>query len=114
MSKGGLTVLGVFLEEGEANPLVEQVWAAAPSGVGETVTDATIDITQLLPEGRGFMRYNGSLTTPPCSETVNWVVFDTPVTVSKQQIETFENLYAESARPLQERNRRFILGAGEG
>ena len=86
----------------------------APSGVGETVTDATIDITRLLPEGRGFMRYNGSLTTPPCSETVNWMVFDTPVTVSKAQIETFEALYADSARPLQERNRRFVLGAEGG
>jgi carbonic anhydrase len=100
---GNLLVVAVLLKEGEANSAVgtvlknigpEKGKANAPSGV-------TIDAAQLLPVERGYYTYLGSLTTPPCSENVTWVVMVNPMTVSKDQIEAFAKLYPTNARPVQ-------------
>jgi carbonic anhydrase len=73
-----------------------------------SVAGATIDIAALMPKGR-FHRYEGSLTTPPCSETVDWALMDTPIEASEAQIRAFERLYPNNARPIQALNRRFLL-----
>ncbi|SEH34149.1 carbonic anhydrase [Magnetospirillum fulvum] len=108
---GKLTVLGVALVAGEANPVVQAVWNIAPTAAGP-VKEAPltlVDPTALLPAQRAYYRYEGSLTTPPCTEIVHWVVFKQPVTISLPQIDTFAKLFPHNARPVQPINRRFIL-----
>jgi Eukaryotic-type carbonic anhydrase len=63
----------------------------------------------LLPKKRQFFRYEGSLTTPPCSEVVNWNVFVSPVAVAAGDIEIFKKIFAMNARPLQPLHRRVLL-----
>jgi carbonic anhydrase len=77
---GNLMVIGVFLEPGgqDANPTFSALIAAAPKDEGEVVLNAAIDPASLLPKARHFFRYEGSLTTPPCSEVVEWNVFAAP------------------------------------
>lgn len=110
---GALGVLGVFIQPGTENAALAPLWAALPKTAGPEVTaPGTIDPAALLPGQRSFFRYMGSLTTPPCSEGVNWVVFDTPVEASEAQIKSFAALFAGNARPAQKLNRRFLLHAG--
>ena len=71
--------------------------------------EAEIDLATLIPDDSAIFRYAGSLTTPPCSEIVSWVVFDRPVEVSPIQIEAFAELYPNNYRPTQSTNRRFVL-----
>lgn len=106
---GNLGVLGVFAEAGAANaPLqillegLEDSAAARPD----------VDPTGFLPAGRDFFRYEGSLTTPPCSETVDWVVLADPITVSQAQIDAFERIHPGNTRPIQPLHRRFLLRSG--
>ncbi len=84
-----------------------------PSDKDQTrkVADASVRASDFLPPGnpRSFYRYQGSLTTPPCSETVDWVVLSQPVQVSREQINAFERMYRFDARPLQPLDRRFLL-----
>jgi carbonic anhydrase len=108
---GSLAVLGVFLVPGAENPTLAKVWAKVPSEEGDAHLDDPIDLTPLLPKSRAYYRYAGSLTTPPCSETVLWTVFAEPVEISEAQIAAFAALYPMNARPLQEINRRFLLGS---
>ena len=63
----------------------------------------------LLPEGRSTYRYDGSLTTPPCSEAVNWLVMTSPIQLSSDQIGAFEALVQGNNRPVQPRNDRMIV-----
>lgn len=107
---GTLAVVGVFAEPGEANPVVQTVLAAA--GTNESAERPMLDLTALLPEGREFFRYAGSLTTPPCSESVAWAVLAQPITVSEAQIAAFARLHPGNARPVQPLNRRFLLRSG--
>jgi carbonic anhydrase len=65
--------------------------------------------TAALMPGGPFDRYKGSLTTPPCSESVDWVIMETPIQASAAQIRGLEQVYAANARPLQPLNRRFLL-----
>ena len=83
-------VLGVLIEAGEANPTYDPIWAAQPEeeGVREPL-DAELDLTTLLPDDLATVTYEGSLTTPPCSEGISWNVLTTPVTISAEQIEAF-------------------------
>ncbi len=106
---GGLAVLGVFFEEGAQNETLAKIWNDAPAVKGEIQSQAVIDPSKLLPIDQSRFRYEGSLTTPPCSEVVNWVVFKQPLTASAQQIEAFAKIFAINYRPVQPLNRRFIL-----
>jgi carbonic anhydrase len=67
-----------------------------------------IDLAKLLPAERRYYDFEGSLTTPPCSEGVHWMVLTQPVTVSPQAIRAFRNLYPANARPVQPLNGRKV------
>jgi carbonic anhydrase len=62
-----------------------------------------------LPIRKAYYSYEGSLTTPPCSEGVKWNIFVEPMTISEEQIEAFEKFYQVDARPLQPINNRKVL-----
>ena len=106
---GDLAVVGVLFEEGAANPNLDAIWATAPVKEGEAHVTSTFDAGSFMPPVVGAYRYEGSLTTPPCSETVHWTVMSTPVTVSTSQIAAFATLFPFNARPVQPLNRRYIL-----
>ncbi|MCW1979423.1 carbonic anhydrase family protein [Xanthomonas campestris pv. campestris] len=110
---GTLGVLAIFFETGKANPAFQRVIDAMPNDKNQTrqVADAVVRASDFLPPAtqRSFYRYEGSLTTPPCSETVDWVVLSQPVQVSREQINAFERVYPFNARPLQPLDRRFLL-----
>ena len=70
--------------------------------------DVSIDLNQLLPEDRRYYTYMGSLTTPPCTEGVLWMVMKQPVSLSAEQIGIFSRLYPMNARPVQPAGDRLI------
>ena len=72
-----------------------------------------INARDLLPHNTGYYRYMGSLTTPPCSEGVNWYVMAEPVTIGARQLQQFDATIGANARPLQPVNRRLVLAPVE-
>ena len=108
---GNLAVVSVLLEEGSANPLVDTLWGLAPKTAGPEKDDHSlqINVADLLPAHRSYFTFAGSLTTPPCSEGVNWFVLKTPVTISKKQVATFAAIYPYDERPTQSLNGRTVL-----
>ena len=107
---GRFAFLAVFLTAGRPNDALAPIWQAMPHEAGQTVEHPTmVTPADLLPARRDFYRYYGSLTTPPCSERVTWVVFDQPIEVSDTQIRQFAELFPNNARPVQPLNRRFLL-----
>lgn len=106
---GALMVLGVFLVPGSQNAVLEEIWDVVPGEGASGHTGREIDFRALLPDESAVFRYAGSLTTPPCSEIVNWVVYEQPVEVSHEQLATFVALYPNSNRPIQPTNRRLVL-----
>lgn len=110
---GGLAVVGVFIAPGKANRVFNKIVSTMPAEQGPPVpADRAIDPNGLLPAERAYYRYEGSLTTPPCSETVEWLVLAHRIEVAKADIERFARLYPMNARPVQDRERRFILTSG--
>jgi carbonic anhydrase len=106
---GKLAVVGVMMNEGIENPLISKVWdAILPSGKTNIVSNSKIDAMSLLPLDKSYYSYAGSLTTPPCSEGVNWTILTAPITVSTAQIRDFKKLYPVNARPIQSTNTRKI------
>ncbi len=66
----------------------------------------------MLPRKLSYYRYPGSLTTPPCSETVEWLLLSNPITVAEADVAAFAKLYPLNARPVQRDNRRYVLQSG--
>ena len=83
--------------------------AAAPKKEGSAALKAPLDPWAFMPKAREFFRYEGSLTTPPCSEVVDWNVMAKTITVSNADIAAFKAIFPMNARPLQPVNRRFVL-----
>ncbi len=108
-SAGQFAVIAVLIEPGRANPLLHAMLAAAPATPDAAAGAAPIDPHGLLPKHHRRFRYEGSLTTPPCAETVDWEVMATPITAASADIEGFRRLIGDNARPLQPRGRRFVL-----
>lgn len=109
-ASGSLGVVGVLMTVGKPNPVFAQIAAAMPAAVGATVAAGPgIDPSGLLPQGHGYYRYSGSLTTPPCSETVDWMLLTDPIEVAEADVDAFAKLYPLNARPAQKLDRRFVL-----
>ena len=109
---GSLAVIGVLMTAGKANAAFSKIVATMPAHEGAPVeADAAIDANKLLPARQGYYRYSGSLTTPPCSEVVNWLLLREPIQVAQAHIDAFAKLYPMNARPVQKDNRRFVLSS---
>lgn len=104
-------VVGVFVTQGHANAALQQLVdaAATPHAVEAQHASGPIDPNKLLPHRRGYLRYEGSLTTPPCTESVDWAILQTPITASTAQIAAIAAIYPFNARPIQPLARRFLL-----
>ena len=97
-----LAVVGVWVKPGDEQPELASLGKTLPQQTGEFVNGAgTVNPLNLLPTERTLVRYSGSLTTPPCSEAVTWLVMTTPIEASVQQIELFHQILGNNARPLQ-------------
>jgi carbonic anhydrase len=110
--EGNLAVVSVLFEEGAANKALEQIWPYMPEKVGQTVRmDAVkFNIADMLPPDHDYYYFNGSLTTPPCTQGVAWIVLKKPVTVSKAQFKKFHDIIGmNNNRPLQPMNARPVL-----
>jgi carbonic anhydrase len=111
-ASGRLAVVGVLMVAGKAHPGFSAIMATAPKEEGGADLAKPVDPASFLPKGRKFYRYEGSLTTPPCSEVVDWTVYEAPIEVAKADIATFQAAFKMNARPLQSMNRRFLLKGG--
>jgi len=107
---GQLAVVAVLLERGTENPFIQTLWNNMPLEKNAPVAPPTtlVDLNTLLPTARNYYTYMGSLTTPPCSEGVLWLVMKQPVQVSQDQINIFSRLYRNNARPIQPSGGRLI------
>lgn len=103
--KGAFTVVGILFKKGKENKALAPVFANAPAEVtteAKPVDKAELDLTKILPSKHSFYSYSGSLTTPPCSEGVNWVVLETVAEVSEAQIAKFREVtHGDTTRPAQ-------------
>jgi len=108
-SEGKLAVLGVLLKEGNENPGIKTLWANMPKAEGPEVEVEGVKFNpgNLLPKEFDFFSYEGSLTTPPCTEGVRFFILKTPVNVAKEQVAEFP--FKLNARPVQPQNGREIV-----
>ncbi|OWQ47665.1 carbonate dehydratase [Roseateles noduli] len=106
---GELGVVAVLIRAGRSNAAWGSVFQHLPR-VGEkiTVDELSLDLASLLPKSLGYYDFAGSLTTPPCSEGVHWMVLKEPVTLSARQIDAFRKLVGRNARPVQPLNARLV------
>ena len=107
---GTLGVLGVMFEEGDANEGLQTIIDAMPNGDGSAIS---IDMGAMVPDELEVYRYMGSLTTPPCSENVNWHVVEDSIEASAEQIAAFETALEMSARSLQPLNNRLLVAPSD-
>ncbi len=107
---GDLVVLAVLMSQGAINQALDRVWDKIPFGDNEEeASDLIINASNLLPENISqYYCYKGSLTTPPCSEIVTWLVLKQPVEISKLQISRFLEVIGTNARPVQALNSRIV------
>ena len=107
--EGRLAVLAVLLDRGSAHPLVQSVWNHLPLEKNvEVAASPLLDLSHLLPPDRRYFAYMGSLTTPPCTEGVLWLVMQQPVPIAVEQVNVFSRLYPMNARPVQPAAGRLI------
>lgn len=93
--EGRLAVVAVLFQEGAANPALDAIFGAKPPA------GASLDAASLLPGKTSYFTFEGSLTTPPCTEGVTWYVLRQPMTASANQIAAFAKHYPHNARPVQ-------------
>jgi carbonic anhydrase len=108
---GNLAVVAVMFEAGKTNETLAKTWAVMPKKKAEShLLIADVSAQGLLPDNRDYYRFNGSLTTPPCTEGVLWLVMKQPITASIEQIGYFSHIiHYPNNRPLQRINARAIL-----
>lgn len=109
---GNLAVVAVMFEEGaEANAGLKQFWPQMPKEAEKTValTDK-VDVSALLPADHDYYRFNGSLTTPPCTEGVTWLVMKQPVVATADQVKIFADIMGHpNNRPVQPLDARVVM-----
>ena len=108
---GNLAVIGILFKEGAFNSELDRIIRHLPKKVGkaERHKNVVIRLTKFFPQNTLFYKYSGSLTTPPCSEGVYWMVFRQPIEAAPEQIEAMQRVMGHNARPVQPLNSRHVL-----
>ncbi|UOY93087.1 carbonic anhydrase family protein [Ectobacillus sp. JY-23] len=107
---GAIAVLGVFIKEGAVNKELEAMWKALPKETGESFMQIkSLNMRNVLPDNPQYFSYNGSLTTPPCTEGVQWAVLHQPIELSREQILAYRAVFPDNHRPVQPPNKREIV-----
>ena len=108
---GNLAVVAVLFDDGAASPGLAALDPAMPDRTGQhRPVQARNAIAALLPPSRDYFEYSGSLTTPPCSEGVRWLVMKQPMTISPVQREALARImHGPNNRPVQPLNARLVL-----
>jgi carbonic anhydrase len=108
---GRAAVVAVLIKTGAENALLRDLLSYAPSKAGETIEHkkVVINAADFLPADQNYYVFDGSLTTPPCSEGVKWYVLKTTIEASASQIAAFAKLYPDNARPVEPLNSRVVL-----
>lgn len=109
--EGKLAVIGVLIEEGRHNAAFDPIWSNLPTSKGQEkhLEHVKVDVNHLLPASTATYRYDGSLTTPPCSEGVKWIIMTKPVHLSSKQIAAFRNVVKGNNRPIQALGGRAVV-----
>jgi carbonic anhydrase len=104
-------VVAVMFKEGNENPILKSIWEKMPAEAGKTAKlDESLSYTKLMPEDKDYYRFNGSFTTPPCTEGVRWMVLKKPMSVSKEQIKQFfDTMKHPNNRNIQKTGARVIV-----
>ena len=112
-AEGQFAVVAVLLDPGAANALINKVWTYMPLDSGDRVRvpAGLIDMNEILPADQRYYQFMGSLTTPPCSEGVLWMVLKAPVAIGREQIKLFSQLFPNNSRPVQPINGRAVRSA---
>ena len=114
-AKGNIVITAVMYDVGVADPMLGSLWTYLPSDPGQPLplSDLLINAQDLQPGIQDFYVYSGSLTTPPCTEGVTWMVYSAPMSISAEQADAVERLIGPNARPLQQgHDRDFIHLSG--
>ena len=107
--EGRLAVVAVLVEAGARQPALQAVLNNLPLEKGmEVMAGSNLDLNQILPDNRKYFTYMGSLTTPPCTEDVLWIVMKQPVQATAEQMNLFARMYPMNARPIQSARGRTI------
>lgn len=106
-----LAIVAVLMAVGEENATIQTLWDNLPSeeGIDTAIRGVTIDVQAWIPPKMTYYAYSGSLTTPPCSGGVRWIILQTPATISAAQVESFTDRFPRNARPVQPLNDRALF-----
>lgn len=105
---GVLAVVGILINKGAENAPLQSFWSKLPEKKGPAQTlEGQFNANDVLPPTQTTFRYDGSLTTPPCTEGVKWIVMTEPITMSEAQLAAYTKLFHEGTnRPEQDLNGR--------
>lgn len=106
---GHILVIAVMLTIGADEPVLGQLWQWLPKQIGQEVSlPLNLSIAEILPKNTRHFSYSGSLTTPPCTEGVQWIVLEEPIHISQQDVDQFVQIIGHNARPVQPLENRHI------
>ncbi|RJT11429.1 carbonic anhydrase [Rahnella inusitata] len=108
---GEIAVVAVMFNVGDENKELAKIWEKMPSEHGKpaNITEK-VNLAKLLPAEHNHYRFSGSLTTPPCTEGVRWLVMKQPQTLSEAQLEKFQHaMHHANNRPVQDLHGRVIV-----
>ncbi len=107
---GEIAVIGIMFKIGKENKALKKFQNLICKTINKKKTIKTpLNAMELLPKNKDYYRFNGSLTTPPCTEGVRWFIFKEPVTISQEQLEKFSKIMGKNNRPIQPINARKVL-----
>ena len=109
--KGDTLIIAVLSDVGTADPMLGSLWTYLPFDAGKPIPlpDLLVNAQDLMPATEDFYVYSGSLTTPPCTEAVTWMVYSSPLSLSPEQADAIARISGPNARPLQQRHDRYFL-----
>lgn len=107
-SDSDFAAVGILFDEGAAYDLFSKYLSSFPVEEGKMHSTDTLDLSTLLPEDTDYFNYNGSLTTPPCSEVINWYVLKSHSTADAEQIKTLSEIMNNNYRPVMPLNGRKV------